>query len=397
MIETSEHSRGPLFLANRRTATVGYFIAFILLGTAASFIGPIIPLLTERVGTTLAAISYIFPARSLGYLAGVLFAGRAYDRSLGHPLIAMAVLLLTLMMGIFPFVGSIYPLLFVMLLLGVAESFIDIGGNTLLPWQYEENVSPFMNGLHFCFGAGSFVAPLIIGVLLVNDSSLNWFFWGFAIISLPTAFLIFRTVSPPVRKIENHTGSRSFPWFMVLPMAVMFFLYVGAEMGYGGWISTYATSMNLGDPANAAYLTSAFWGSLTLGRLLSIPLAARTRPTNILIGSFFGSLASMAIFFLFPIEPLGTWIATIGIGLSLSAVFPTIIAFAEVNHKITGKMNSVFFVGVSLGGMVVPWLMGQMFDKTGPNGAMSMVVLASLLLLGVFVVLQNLLKQKGQA
>ncbi len=52
---------------------------------------------------------------------------------------------------------------------------------------------------------------------------------------------------------------------------LFFFLYVGAEVGFGGWIFTYAVALDLGSETAAAYLTSAFWGALTFGRLLTIP------------------------------------------------------------------------------------------------------------------------------
>lgn len=385
MMRSEEQLTADAFILNRRIATAGYFGAFILLGIAMSFVGPILPILTERVSTTFGGISYLFAVRSMGYLIGILIAGRAFDRVRGHPLIGGMLIVMTLMMLIFPFVGNLYLLLVVMLFIGGAESFIDIGGNTLLPWQYEDDVSPFMNAMHFCFGVGAFVAPLMIGVVLNNDIPLFWFFIGFAVLSLPTALLIVRTPSPKVRINQNDQQKGNFPWGAVMPLAIMLFLYVGSEVGFGGWISSYAVAFELGNPANAAYLTSVFWGSLTIGRLLSVPLAARTRPSYVLLGSLIGCLVSMGIFFLLPVEPLGTWLATIGLGLSMAAVFPTIIAFAERNHRVTGQMNSVFFIGVSLGGMILPWLMGQLFEGASPNWSMLVVVIATLVSIAVFL------------
>jgi FHS family Na+ dependent glucose MFS transporter 1 len=288
-------------------------------------------------------------------------------------------------MILFTFIGSMWFLLVVTLFLGFAESFIDIGGNTLLPWQYEDDVSPYMNAMHFCFGVGAFVAPFAIGVVLNNDWPLYWFFLGFAVLSLPVALLLVRTPSPKVRIVKKEQGEGGIPWAAVIPLALMLFLYVGSEVGFGDWISSYAINYNLGNPANAAYLTSAFWGALMVGRLLSVPLAARIRPSYVLLGSLTGILASMGIFFLVPVEPLGTWLATIGLGFSMAAVFPTIIAFAERHHKITGQMNSIFFIGVSLGGMSLPWLMGQLFEAVDPNWAMLVVVFATIVSMGAFL------------
>ena len=42
--------------------------------------------------------------------------------------------------------------------------------------------------------------------------------------------------------------------------------YVGAEVGVGGWLYSYAIAMELADTTSAAYLTSVYWGAFMLGR-----------------------------------------------------------------------------------------------------------------------------------
>ncbi len=41
--------------------------------------------------------------------------------------------------------------------------------------------------------------------------------------------------------------------------------------------------------------------------------------------------------------------------------------------QITGKVTAWFFVGASMGGMLLPWLIGQFFESIGPR--VTMVVL----------------------
>ena len=72
---------------------------------------------------------------------------------------------------------------------------------------------------------------------------------------------------------------------IVLLIALLLLFYVGAEVAFGGWIYTYAVALDLSDVTTAAYLTSAFWGALTVGRLLAIPLATRFRPRSILFAA----------------------------------------------------------------------------------------------------------------
>ena len=65
-------------------------------------------------------------------------------------------------MALMPLVSWFWLLLLVVLSLGTAQGTLDVGGNTLLMWGHREKIGPFMNGLHFVFGIGAFLSPIII-------------------------------------------------------------------------------------------------------------------------------------------------------------------------------------------------------------------------------------------
>jgi FHS family Na+ dependent glucose MFS transporter 1 len=135
----------------------------------------------------------------------------------------------------------------------------------------------------------------------------------------------------------------------------------------------------------AAYLTSAFWGSLTAGRLLAIPIAARLRPRSILLIDLAGCLISMGIILSWPHSLVAVWAGTMGTGLAMASIFPTTLSLAESRMHITGQITSWFFVGASLGGMTVPWIIGQLFEPVGPYATMMTIMAAVVLMAGVFV------------
>ena len=73
--------------------------------------------------------------------------------------------------------------------------------------------------------------------------------------------------------VKNETA-KDVPLLIKAAIAFFFFFYVGVECGYGGWISTYVLEKNVTDSSSAAAFTSAiFWGSLTVGRVMSIIFA----------------------------------------------------------------------------------------------------------------------------
>ena len=59
-----------------------------------------------------------------------------------------------------------------------------------------------------------------------------------------------------------------------LLVVAFFVFYVGSESGYGGWISSYVLRRGVvDDKTQAVFVTSVYWGGLTAGRLLAIPIA----------------------------------------------------------------------------------------------------------------------------
>lgn len=58
---------------------------------------------------------------------------------------------------------------------------------------------------------------------------------------------------------------------------------------------TLTASLGFASATTAVYLTSAFWGSITISRLIGIPLTTRIRPRTMLLPSLVGALVIMGI------------------------------------------------------------------------------------------------------
>jgi MFS transporter, FHS family, Na+ dependent glucose transporter 1 len=368
----------------RISTTIGYFLAFIALGLAASILGPTLPGLAQHTATSLASISILFSARSLGYLVGASQGGRLYDRLPGHTLLAMMICLIALNLALAPLISMLWLLIAIIFLLGTAEGNLDVGCNTLIVWVHGDKVSPFMNSLHFFFGLGAFVSPIILARLLENQNDISLAYWILALACLPALIWIVRNPSPqhPAIADENHVPKSDLS--LAFLISVFFFFYVGAEVAFAGWIFSYITAIRIGTAAMAAYLTSGFWGTYTLGRLISIPLATRVRPLPILVIDMAGCLASIGLILLFKTSALAIWIGTLGVGLSMASIFPTTLTLAGSRMTISGKVTGWFFIGSSLGGMTLPWLIGQLFQGIGPWTTMVALMIDLIIMVIVF-------------
>jgi len=373
--------------AERVSQTIGYYTAFAALGMVGASLGPTLPGLAEHTQTQLSEISFLFTARSLGFLLGSFFGGRLYDRSPGHPLMAVVLIIMAVMMALAPLISLLWLLVAALLIMGVAEGTLDVGGNTLLIWVHRHKVGPFMNGLHFFFGAGAFLSPIIIAQTVLISDDITWAYWVLASLMLPVIVWLLRLPSPTVQAVSKDDPVRQTDRLLVALIALFFFLYTGAEISFGGWIFTYAMALGLSGETAAAYLTSAFWGAITLGRLLTIPVAARLRPRSILLGGLVGCLVSVGIILLWSNALAATWLGTLGLGFSMASIFPTTLSLAERRLTITGRVSGWFFAGASAGGMTLPWLIGQLFEPIGPQVMMFAIVVDLIIALGIFAVL----------
>lgn len=368
----------------RLAQTAGYFAAFIALGLYGASLGPTLPGLAAQTGSGLSQVSALFSARAFGYLVGSVATGRLYDRLSGHRVMAIMLALMVAGMIVVPAIPLLPLLAAVFWFLGITEAGVDVGGNTLIIWRHGARVGPFMNAMHFCFGVGSFVAPVVIAQVILRSGGIAWAYRILALLMLPAVIWVARTPSP--RPPAPHEGAgvgvaRSWP---VLLIACLLFLFVAAEASYGGWVYTYALELGIAGAATSAYLTSAYWGALTLGRLVSIPIATRFRPSSILLGNIVGCLAGIAIVLLSRNSPPLLWAGTFVFGFAMGPLFPTTISFASTRMTTTGRVTAWFLVGGSLGFMTLPWIIGQLFVPLGPPVTMWLIALAMSLSVGVY-------------
>jgi MFS transporter, FHS family, Na+ dependent glucose transporter 1 len=160
---------------------------------------------------------------------------------------------------------------------------------------------------------------------------------------------------------------------LVIPAALFLFFYVGAEVAFGGWVYTYAVALKLAGVVGAAYLTSGFWLSCTLGRLLSIPMATRFTPQQIVLAALFTCLSILALVIVIPGLSLVLWIVALGLGFCMAPIWPMGFTLAGQSLTLTASVSGMILLGDCFGGMLLPWLVGQVIEVTGPRALVYLV------------------------
>jgi len=350
-------------LASRQTAA--YFAAFFVLGATIASLGPTLPYLAENTGATLASLGLLFTLRSGGYLLGSLLGGRLYDHLPGHRLLGIAIFIGALNLGLVPQVSSFAVIIVVMLLIGLSEATLDVGSNTQLVWVHGARSGPYLNGMFLFAGIGGTLSPLLLSSIGGTAG-----YRILALASLPVALWAFFTPSPPRQVHEEHREGGSLSLLLFFAFCLLTFIFVGGEVGFSGWIYSYAYELGLGTEQTAGMLTSFYWLGITLGRVAAIFISVRFKPGQIVLANLTGLVASLGLILLNPASPTLLWIGSLGFGFFLAPVFPTTFAFLERKTPITGTAAGVLWASGSFGAMVYPWVMGLQMANSSPVSIM---------------------------
>jgi FHS family Na+ dependent glucose MFS transporter 1 len=368
--------------ASLRRQTVGYFALFIYLGLGAAVLGPTLPALAEQVGLPVTEVSGLFLA-GVGFTAGTALASRLFDRMPGHLLLAGAQLFSAALLVVIPLMPSLWLLMLVIAVKSVADGMINTGGNTLLMWTHGDRVGPYMNALHFFFGLGAFVAPFIVAQVVAIPGGYRWAYWILAAVGglISTRLLTLRGGPRPPQHAAGADGGQAartpVTHPVVLSALAFLFFYVGGEIAFGGWLYTYATELSLASVTSAAYLTSAFWLAFTVGRLLSIPMASRFRPAAIVLTALSGCLLVLAALIALPGSSAVLWAAAVALGFCLAPIYATGFTLAGQSVQLSARVSGVILLGDSLGGLLLPYLVGPVIERFGPR-ALTYLIFGSL-------------------
>ena len=362
----------------KKLSTGSYFLAFFVLGLFSALLGPTLPLLAKQLQVPLGGMGILFSSGALGYLTGSLFGGRLFDRFPGHPILAGSLLLIAFVVASIPFIPFLGALILIIYTMGCLKGCIDVGGNTLLIWMYQDGLSSMMNALHMLFAFGAFICPLMIAPLLNGAEGMTIIFPLIASGAIPAGIAFLFLASPArqsnvIRSEKAALTSKRMgvmvnpPGLPILIMSLAFFFYVGVEVSYGGWLASYVIRKGFGTEQTGAYLTSIYWGFFLCGRIAAIFIGKKMRPSRVLLLDLAGAFLAVFLLVVFPGSLWVLVLASAIMGISIASIFPTFLLYAENRMALTGSITRWFFIGASSGAMFLPFAIGQLFELMDPG------------------------------
>jgi len=244
------------------------------------------------------------------------------------------------------------------------------------------------------FGSASFVSPLVYEWIVTHfqdahpdlmirilhklvRADLSWIsLYGlFGLICLLMWIIIFAVRFPRVERTAEeaaeplHIYGMLFRKKIVLLFFLGIFCYVGTEQGLSSWMSQFLMVYHHVDPhVTGAAAVSRFWGLMTIGGLVGLPLMKIWDSRKVLIVFTFLALVCLS-FSLYGSDRVSLICFPL-MGFFASIMYPVIISLAlnsvSEHH---GSFAGILMTAI-IGGAVVPLLIGTVGDHIGLRAGM---------------------------
>jgi FHS family glucose/mannose:H+ symporter-like MFS transporter len=361
---------------------------FVLIGIITASLGPLIPVYTHKWGITDAQAGFFFPAQYFTSVIGVIATSWFLPRFGPSKVLAGGFVFLTVGMG-FLGVSPWYLTAFCVTLCGFGYGLANPTTNlrgTQLP---SSNVAAAVSLLNFSWGVGAVACPFIVAALIPSIGLQGFGICVAIFTAIIAAMHFFRKVPEP--KIAAKKPKHSLAdWKaklgvgQAIPLVILFFLYVGTEASFGGWVGALEKRLPSSTHASALALApSVFYGFLLLGRGVA-PLALRNLGTvSIALSSLLmACLGGTGIALAHTQSVLLIGVACAGFGCA--SLFPIYITWlADIFREDADWLGALYFSAGSLGGAVLPQLVGIIATKSNSLRAGLLVPLAASIIMGL--------------
>jgi FHS family glucose/mannose:H+ symporter-like MFS transporter len=349
-----------------RVLTYAAYISFIPIGIATVILGPMLPTLSARWSLNYSQAGAFFPVQYVASTCAVAFSGVLASWR-GYRFAMKTGLLLTAMGLAFLLAGPKWCAILCIAANGAGLGLAVPAANLMVAAVNPVRRSATLNLLNFFWSTGAVACPFLVAaaaktqhipllLLCISGFSISVVI-GIALtgsrIVEPAATLDKRPVLSLIR-VRTHL-------FSIL--ALLFFLYVGVENGFGQWLASYGKSLGTLTLATSLAIPSFFYASLTVGRMLAPALLQLTDQIRLVQSGLLLACAGMAGLILSHELP-GVAASACAAGLGLSYVYPITISLLSREFD-SPRIGSLMFVLSNIGGGLLPWLVGVSSTRFG--------------------------------
>ncbi|WP_235853520.1 MFS transporter [Halosimplex salinum] len=369
---------------NRRLWTVAIFLMMACTGAVMQVRGAVLPTLGGYFTVPEWQLGLVAPAGTAGYLLVILVVGSSAGRVDARRFIAGGAFLTAgalIAMGLAP---SFPVFLGALVVQGAAVGVFRALDRPLLSHFYPNQRGRVYNRYDATWAVGAALGPLAV-VLALRAGSWRLVYGAVGVGVLALA-VVFRSLRAPAVESNEEPLTRAGLAELVrrpevLALLAALFFVTGVEGGLFTWLPYYARAEL---PAGWAELTlTAMLVAYIPGRFACGALTDRLGPLTLLMGVL-GLLVPAFAFTFFVAEGPVVLAGVVVIGLLVSGVFPTMMAYAtDAVPEHSGPVNALASAvsSISVGG--VPALMGVVVGGADAATAMRLLLVPVVAALGV--------------
>lgn len=395
------------FTQNKRLSLITLaFIAFIALGLPDGLLGVGWPSIRNGFSIPLDAIGVFMVASVSGYIFSSFISGFLLSRmGVGRMLIVSCILTGLALIG-YTIVPEWWMMVLLAIFAGVGAGAIDAGLNTYISEYFSERT---MQWLHASWGIGITLGPIIMTFGLASFKT--WYFGyrvvgGFQLI-LALLFLVTLPIWDQNDQIAPDSEYKQLTDYktpigetlkqtQVWLSLVLFFLYVGGEIGLGTWAYTLLTESRGVDSFLAGFFAGSYWFTFTIGRILAGLVARKTGNNKLVLGGVSGAIIGTGLLIWNPSE-IANVIAVALIGLSIAPIFPAMMSGTKARVGIRHVANTIGMqmAATGFGGVGISALMGVMARRVSLEVIPLLLLLVYISLLIVYLIAIKLKKNQS--
>lgn len=347
-----------------------------------------LPAMRSRLQVSLAEQGTLFLLLYLGIFLGSLLVGPLIDHLGNKANLLAASLIVAAAMVIFAGAHSFLAAGLAAILLGIGGGGLNTCTNVLVSDLYVERRGAMLNLLGIFFGVGAISIPLM-AASIGGRFTIPQLFLFCAVLAAACAFW-YALISFPSAKAKH-----AFSWTELLAVAkyqgvlllgFILFCESGNEACIAGWTSTYVGVIGY-SPRLATLILATYWAALMASRMLAAKLLRGIGKSRLVLAVALLSLGGCAVL-LSARAPFLLFMGTALIGLSYGPVFPTTLAIAGDRYsEHAGTVFGLLFSIALIGGMIFPWVVGQLSQQLGVRSGMVVPGLGAVAIIGLALML----------
>ena len=299
---------------------------------------------------------YLFLIGTLGYIAGSIFCTFLAHKT-GLKMIAqLGALLLTLGAIGYVFSNDFFKLAIAGFVANAGTGLTEIGVGSLVGTVEKDRAANLLNYVNSFFALGALLGPFVVALFI------HWsFVWRSvyvveAIIAL-VAFFFSVKMKKPSFVLEEKFNFKAVLDHKIILLNVLIMIYVGYEVGFSAWVSTFLVHVRSVNIPLAAAMSSIFWMGMFVGRYGASYVKMKEKRWLTLVVSF--SLFSV-VAFMFCTDYRLALIFVFLSGLGFASTYPTIQAIlAKHAGGKVGNLMGLFVAFVGVGASISDWAIGN--------------------------------------